>query len=1250
MIHPPHDLDCRFHCHARSQRRLLVVLLLTSWTVLPGSAVGQTTPEKTLQQIQVKQPEAAVSLFAAEPMVQNPTSIAVDSRGRIWVTEGLNYRLWVKFQQGKFQRVPGADRIKILEDTNGDGRADKVTVFAENIFPVPMGLAIEERWEGGTYRGCRVYVGNSPNLLLLEDRDGDDRADHREPLLSGFRGVDSDHGIHGLQLGIDGWLYFTVGDTRYGVNHNGPDQPTFDVTDRSGRRLVSARYGTVCRVRPDGTQMEVLGHRLRNDYEVCSDSFGHRFLSDNDDDGQQGCRVCWVLPGGNFGYRMPGARLHNAEEMPGVVPKIAGTGNGSPCGLLVYEGTLFRFGSDLPLLEVDAGTRQINLFPLQPYGAAFRTEYQTWLSGSDDWFRPIDLDVAPDGSIYLCDWYDAGVGGNRVSDQTTGRVYRIAPPGHVAAVPQWDAATVDGALTALRSPNRATQLAGRSLLLQHGESARPALSRLAREGRLVDRARALWVLFALDADHPQPVIDSLDDRSPLIRELAVKILTEDAGRDSVISWPDGKPAPPRAVQWLAKVLPLRSDPSPLVRRQLLTGLRAVDTKSAGDALIRLALSWDGQDRYYLEALRLALVDREADFLRSLFARLGERIVAASAEDGVRIRDPLAIPPYYPVSANNAFFRPSDRLPPASPTTRLAGIAWALQRSEAVGALRIAYLNGSCTQDERTAIERALSRIADPRSALVVMEALERSTEPAERVRLFQLLTRHVDGVWEEIRQHPRLSDLARSSLQDSDLHVAAVELIAAARLSDFQPRLREWASDTDVAPSLRAASLKALAIFDVATATRLAKGVIEEAIRGDSDPVVVPVALELVGRRGKEGESTLVRMLTDGSLAGELRRRAALILSYSPHGARRLLELVQQRKLDDHWSRTVLALVANHPDVKLRKQAREQLQQLGGIQHRLVDFDAVLARPGNAAAGRKVFFASSAGGTACGSCHRVQGIGDVVGPDLSTIGTKYGKRELLFHITQPSAVINHNYTGEVLQLEDGRVVSGIVVAGGDGKVVLKTTQAERVELAEDEIVARKTLDESVMPNNLCDTLSDQQLADLLAFLAQLRTPVIEVGLARVLGPVSPHVTLATPPPFDFSRAVPDPAGAKRHWNTVQGDREGRLRLPPPEPTTAQRYGWLAVELQSDVEQEVRLTLSAAGRVEGFLNRSHILIRHHGWLPPKTASRSWEDARQGTFLAPRGRSILWLRMALQPQQRQLSLTLVPTRPHQLKVRE
>ena len=262
-------------------------------------------------------------------MLVNPTCMDVDHKGRVWMCESVNYRY--RLRNEKIRRKEG-DRILILEDTQGTGKADKATVFYQSPdLLAPLGIAVLPHTDGP---GCTVYVCQSPDILVFEDKDGDGKADGPpRKLLSGFQGFDHDHGVHGILIGPDGKLYFTVGDT--GVH---------DLVDKYGRKWSSngtdCRAGTVWRCDLDGKNLELIAHNFRNHYEPCVDSFGTVFVSDNDDDGNQQTRICYVMPGGNYGYHHNPKVSHWNEEMPGIVPKILRTYFGSPTGICVYEGDL----------------------------------------------------------------------------------------------------------------------------------------------------------------------------------------------------------------------------------------------------------------------------------------------------------------------------------------------------------------------------------------------------------------------------------------------------------------------------------------------------------------------------------------------------------------------------------------------------------------------------------------------------------------------------------------------------------------------------------------------------------------------------------------------------------------------------------------------------------------------------------------------------------------------------------------------
>ena len=199
--------------------------------------------------------------------------------------KAANYRL---FNQEIVDEA--GDRIRVLEDADGDGVCDKATTFIQDpSLQAPMGIAV---------LGDRVYVCQSPDLFYLKDTDGDGVADEREVVLTGFEGVDNDHAIHGVTFGPDGRLYFSVGDRG------------MDVTDKSGNRIVAGKAAknpphpaaVVLRSDLEGEHLELLAEGMRNPYEPVVDPFGNVFISDNDDDGNQQARINYVLEGGNYGY------------------------------------------------------------------------------------------------------------------------------------------------------------------------------------------------------------------------------------------------------------------------------------------------------------------------------------------------------------------------------------------------------------------------------------------------------------------------------------------------------------------------------------------------------------------------------------------------------------------------------------------------------------------------------------------------------------------------------------------------------------------------------------------------------------------------------------------------------------------------------------------------------------------------------------------------------------------------------------
>ncbi len=1214
----------------------LAMLTLTS----PRLSVAQVSPEESARKLKPAEGLEA-TLWAAEPMVNNPTTMDIDSRGRVWITEGLNYRLTRGGNKG-FQKIEEADRIKILEDTNGDGKADKVTVFADHIFPVPMGIAVEERYgKDGKYAGCKVYVGNSPNILVLEDTNGDDKADQRYSLLTGFGGVDSDHGVHGMALGLDGKLYFTHGDGCCSVQHDHSErQQNFDVVDNGGRHVWTDQLANTLRVNRDGTEFEILADRQRNNYETSLNAFGNIFTSDNDDDGNRGSRVIWILDGGHYGYRTPGSPRHWGEEVPGNVPKLVGTGNGSPCGIAVYEGTLLPEPYRGAVLEADAGSRQINHFPITRHGASFRTDYKVFLASDDPWFRPVDMTTAPDGSVFVADWYDAGVGGHSFRDQNTGRIYRVAPAGSKTKPVAADFTSGQGLIEALKSPVVATQDAARRAIIERAKDSDASLvnslRQLHEKGEPIHRARALWVLHAIEGDSAAE--KALKDEDPRIREQAVRILGRDDRENGHVEYKNASAKhPAAALAHLTTLLPLASDSDAGVRRELISALRNLPTDKVGEALKTLAKNWDGRDRWYLEALGLAIENREPGFVAEFFdgTLYGDLDLAKTGE----ARD-VALPPYFPVDRNEAYIVVGSAELPANALTKTLGLAWRVHRTEVLPFLGKVSAK-LATPELQQAADDIINQISDPSAPEALAALATKRNELSRRQQVLLLLARKLDSSWRQARGNVKLLDVISEALADPQTQLPAIEAAAATANPRFVQPLTERINDPKAPEDVRAAAVEALGHFPAQSSREKLVSLVEETKGQSHSNRLAEAAVRALPRTG-DVQNQLLGLITSGDHPLGLRREALRTLTRLSGGGQRIVDLAKASKLPADLKTEATTILNSSADRRVRDQAAQVLPLPKTKSGRpLPPIGELIRRDGSIDRGREIFFASSAkqaeaqSQIQCGSCHRVQGQGEWIGPDLSTIGTKYGKDELLRSILNPSAAIGYNYRSQIVMTKNGQVYTGLPVEDGPEKLVLKTADGERVTIRPSEIEDRATSDVSLMPEGLAETMNDQDLVDLLTFLAALRQPVSVVGQYQVIGPVSEtNGTAALDPTkkLDLKSSLQGSDGQKLSWRRVDANAEGRVDFANVVGTDPQRAAYLCIPVGSSVAQDARVVLDSKTDVKVWLNGSELALTAAGEKKPRSA----------VVRLPQGRSELLIRVAGSPSS-SLVTTVVADRP-------
>lgn len=1089
---------------------LFAVALLAQGPASPTSSDSTVDPVASLR----IDPALEVRLWAQSPQLFNPTAIDVDARGRVWVAEAVNYRQWRGRNPGLHHDA--GDRIVILEDSDGDGTCDRAKTFVqESELVAPLGICVV---------GSQVIVSCSPDVIVYTDADGDDVPEKREVLLTGFGGRDHDHGLHSFVPGPDGRWYFNTGnagphivrDARGwtlrsgslysdGGEHLADNHPGLLSDD--GRAWTG---GLILSVARDGGGLGVLAHNFRNNYEVALDSFGNLWQADNDDDGNASCRTLFCMRGGNHGYfSADGARFWNADRRPGqgtqtahwhqddpgVVPAGCINGGGGPTGVCVYEGALL---SSLrgAVLDCDAGAGVVYAHRPRAQGAGFALEKSALIERSANekdpqraWFRPSDVCVAPDGSLFVSDWWDPGVGGHAAGDREAyGRILRVTPKGARVAPVRIDASTLEGAVDALRSPNLSARELGRRKLAESGATAWPALRGLLASADRRERARALWIVAALGDAGRVELEKALRDPDVDVRVVAWRALSALA------------PFPIEFAKRLAS-----SDAPPALAREIAISLRDVELASMKDTWLALATRLDPSDRWMLEALGIAAQGREAE------------LYAAFAGDSKQ--DPLAWSPQH------------------------AALAWRLHPPAAIAGLAQRANATSLAPDQRRAAVDALA-FCKQREAADAMVNLALAG-PSDVRELAAWWVRHRDeNDWAEYQLARDLAPVTRegakkvwssgvieSGSKACDVDITGARAVWLVVTSGTRGNGHDWSDWLDpVLVDARGAETKLDTLpwssakaewGEVRAGKNPGGGALKLAGKEYAHGIGAHAASEIVWRL-PEGQFTRLRALgalDDGGTqqAGgrpDVEFEVWIDVPEDRTRFRQLAQIVADAKSDDAARAKAakelasdreggLLLVRLADEGKLPASAREAAAQ---VIHANADYAVralaarsfprarpgvsdgqpqpspkeIAAMPGDARRGRATFFGEQAG---CSKCHVFQGRGGDIGPDLTAVASKYGREALIDAILNPSAGISFGYDTWLFETQDERLVSGFLLADGE-KVVVKETSGRRVVLDAQEIVAREKQKVSAMPDDVSLGIEPQAIADIAALLGE----------------------------------------------------------------------------------------------------------------------------------------------------------------------
>jgi putative heme-binding domain-containing protein len=831
-------------------------------------------------------------------------------------------------------------------------------------------------------------------------------------------------------------LYWNFGNTGKAVH----DAAGNLVVDQSGKTVIDNGQpyygGMVFRCNLDGSQLETLAHNFRNNYETAIDAFGTLWQTDNDDDGNKAARVNYVMEYGNYGYRdqLTGAgwqapRINQEATVPerhwhlndpGVVPTMLITGAGSPSALTFYEGDLLPQKFCNQILHCEPGLNVVRAYPVTAQGAGYQATIENLLQADgDNWFRPVDVCSAPDGSLWITDWYDPGVGGHAMGDLGRGRLFRLAPVGARYQIPALDVSTHVQAAAALVSPNQATRFLAWQAIAKFGKSSQAALEHLSVDANPRHRARALWALGKLVGNGNQAVASALSDQDPDVRCMGVRL-----ARQLRMS-----PA-----EYFPKVL---ADSSPPVRRELAIALRQDQSSDMSQLWASLAAGYDGGDRWMVEALGIGADMRWDDCFKAYAERMASQNLQPHPDIAWRARTQEALP--YLIQH--------------------------LQRDD-LATQEIARLLRSL--DFQPKSESMLNEVK------TALAALMQNKEMSQGQRLLAVELLMIEPQAQSAVDSGRFETLLQTELQSAS-RSRKLEILTKLDVPGKNELLIEMSSHNPVDSASVAAAAQVLqahktdAVIDILKSLEPNRQtVLIQAIAAGSPKVVNPF---------------LQQAAKNDSLDASIRIAAAKGLARSPSGANRLLRMTEAGDLLPEARMVIGSLLRQSSDQEIRRRATELFPPpKSKTTEELPPLDQLLARSGNAQKGADIYRTT---GT-CTKCHPLGTDTRPVGPDLSEIGNKLAKEALYVAILDPSAGISHNYESYSALTSEGQVITGLLISQTDGHVVLRDAEGIDRTLRREELDEFSKLSTSLMPSNIIELLSAEELVDLVEYLQTLK--------------------------------------------------------------------------------------------------------------------------------------------------------------------
>ncbi len=980
-----------------------------------------------------------IELAAGVPVLRFPMFACLDEEGRLYVAESSGNDLY----RG-LETLSRDCRVLRLEDSDGDGRFDRATVFQDRV-TFPMGLA---------WREDRLYLADPPDLVALSDTDGDGRADRREVILSGFGHTDNGS-LHGLTFGPDGFLYFTMGT---------PDGWKLPQGDGSFLEGIS---GALFRCRPDGSRLEVVSRGFVNLVEVEFLPGGEIIGTDN----------WYQLPAG--GYRdalvdcAPGGLYPYAPDIGTPLPR---TGITLPPLILtpaVAHSGIVRLRTDgFPadwrdnLFVAEHNTRKVVRYELRREASTFAATAADFATSEHPDFHPSDVLEDADGSLLIVD-----TGGWYVEHCPTGRIRSSRAPGGIYRVRWSDAPKADGGGGRLKWREMGAPDLVRLLDETRSHVAERAASELVRRGETGTLMAAL-----------------ADGENPAVRRHVVWPLAQMPGEESLGVMLELLDDPvPETVAAIARALVLRGDKDAGDHlASLLDSAHASVRRAAAEALAvcggpahaerlasALASAADDFEEHACIAALLALADEA--FVRGLLGHGSPRVRRAALHL-------LDQPPIATLEFSDLVpaLGDEDALLRAAAVRLLEGHAeWA---NAALPWLRKQLEAGTADAGDAVAPGALMKAFqTNPGVRELIGETLAAEGDAPQQVR--GLMLKILPTLTAEPPEPSWLRAILEA-LENPVLRAAALHAATAYPSAELEPVLTQLAEDPSVPRSERLLAARAGASEPV-----LGEGVFELALSclpPNSSASERSIGVELLGR-ARLSARQLVRLLEDleeaGTVSPEVLLRA--MSRAASDGTRPALGRFFAARLEAGWSPSraaieqVLAIFPASSEERAVLAASWEENHLA-MPARLREFLPLL-KGGDAARGRESF-----GKAACAGCHRVGEFGSELGPDLTKIGAIRSGEDLLESILYPSASFAQGYEPYRLTRRDGEELYGNLVEQGSEGVTLCDAGGMLRHVAARDVALLERQELSAMPEGLERLLTREQFRDLLEYLQSLR--------------------------------------------------------------------------------------------------------------------------------------------------------------------